>query len=84
MAERINFWHRLLFENVPKIKMPKTIGEYRKEPVYIHHITGRGEQKIIYEAPPYNRITEEMDMLFRYISEENEERAIVKSAIASL
>ena len=82
--ERVFFWHRLLFESVPKAKAPKSIGEYRNEPVYILHLTGRGEQEIIYEAPPCYRINEEMDMLFRYISEENEERSIVKSAIASL
>lgn len=77
-------WHHLLFDHAPLRRRPRIVGDYRREEIYVIHSNGRGEEELIYEAVPHERVKEEMDNLFLYICEDNERRAIIKSAVASL
>ena len=79
---RIKKWHSLLFSSLAGIK-PKSIGEYRKGPVYISKGNDR-DPEIIYEGLPVDRIVTEMERLISFINAENEKRPLVKSAIVSL
>ena len=78
---RIKGWHSLLFSSMAGIK-PKVIGDYRQGAVYISKGNGK-EAEIIYEGLPAERVDAEMERLISFINGENEEKPLVKSAVAS-
>ena len=83
--ERLNSWHRMLFENAAGIK-PKTIGGYRSTPEYIIKRHGR-EIEIVYAAVPQENVSSEMKKLLDFINDDaNDGRhnPIAMVAIASL
>lgn len=81
-AARIKGWHSLLFSSMAGSK-PKVIGAYRKGPVYISNGNGK-RSEIIYEGLPVESIDAQMERLISFINGYNEEKPLVKSAIASL
>jgi Fic family protein len=81
-SERIKKWHYLLFSSMAGLK-PKSIGEYRDNPVYISK-GNSSDPEIIYEGIPADRINTEMERLISFINAENEKRPLIKSAVASL
>lgn len=80
--QRIKMWHEKLFKNLADPK-PSNIGEYRKEAVYIRHISGKLDE-ITYEAIPFLDVPSEMNKLIYFIKNNHEYNALVKAAIASL
>ena len=83
--ERLNGWHRMLFENAAGLK-PKIIGDYRNSVEYILRRQGR-EIEIVYTAVPHERISAEMKELLSFINnEENRKKhnPIAMMSIAAL
>ncbi|MBP5161396.1 MAG: DUF4172 domain-containing protein [Spirochaetales bacterium] len=83
--ERLNSWHRMLFENAAGIK-PKIIGGYRSTPEYILRRQGRSIE-IIYTAVPQEKVPSEMERLIRFINDEenlNQHNPLAMVSIASL
>jgi len=74
-------WHTLLFLGMGVAFLPKCLGEYRKEGVYVID-RNKKEDRIIYEGLPFEEISEEMAKLFAFI-ESKEKPLLVKSAIVS-
>ncbi len=83
--ERLNGWHRMLFENAAGIK-PKRIGGYRTTPEYIIRRQGR-EIEIVYTAVPQEKVPSEMERLLDFINDDASaslHNPIAMASIASL
>lgn len=83
--ERLNGWHRMLFENASGIK-PKRIGGYRTTPEYIIRRQGR-EIEIVYTAVPQEKVPSEMERLLDFINDDASaslHNPIAMASIASL
>jgi Fic family protein len=83
--ERLNGWHRMLFENAAGIK-PKTIGGYRTTLEYIIRRQGR-EIEIVYTAVPQEKVPSEMERLLDFINDDASaslHNPIAMASIASL
>lgn len=82
--ERLLSWNKSLFEGKAKCCIPKTCGFFRNKPVYVVHHLPMGNDEILYEAVPSDLVEAEIIKLVNWINEDNEENALVKSAVAGL
>lgn len=76
--EMLGKWHKILFDGETHLE---NHGEYRahKEPVQI--VSNRyGETTVYFEAPPSERVYEEMDMFIRWFNKPSPEGAILGRA----
>jgi len=81
--ERLFSWHRALFPEGRTDFKKTTIGGWRKGPVYV--VSGQmGKEKIHFEAPPANRVSDEMESFLKWINEERAMDLVLKAAIAHL
>ena len=81
-VERLFYWHKLLFDGVPKAVSPKHVGAFRTGPVYIIRQTHR-DTEILYEGVPAQIVDQEIEKLLEYINSDTEPNALIRSAVAS-
>ena len=81
-SERILEWHSLLLRNLKGSKV-RTIGSYRKHPVYVVQSTGMFTSKVLYEAVPYSNVRKDMEKLLRFMGDESIE-SIIRTAISAI
>ncbi len=82
--DRLLSWHKRLFQSVPPGLVPKHVGVWRTEPVYVMHHGGLGNGETLYEGVPASRVPTEVALLIAWIDGQNEKRPLIKSALASL
>ena len=80
--ERLNGWHRMLFESAAGIK-PKVIGGYRSSPEYILRRQGR-DIEIVYTAVPHEKVPSEMGRLLQFINDEKKQKQHNPIALVSI
>jgi len=81
--ERLFGWHRDLFPEKQIILRKITIGKWRKGPVYVVS-EQMGKEKIHFEAPPAERVDNEMQTFLNWINEEHSIDLVLKAALAHL
>ena len=83
--ERLFNWHAALFPTGRSGITPITVATYRSgdEPMCV--VSGAmGKERIHYEAPPSNKVAEEMSRFLQWFNEENAIDNLLKAAIAHL
>lgn len=81
-AERLFYWHGLLFPNVSRTGK-FTVADWRKGGMQV--VSGRyGSETVHYEAPPANDVPSQMFMFLNWFNKANNCTPLLKSAIAHL
>ncbi len=81
--ERLFGWHAQLFPSGLSEGRKIITGNWRNSPVYV--VSGRlGKEVVHFEAPPAQRVDEEIDRLLAFVNEDDSVDPFVKAAIAHL
>ncbi len=83
--QRLFNWHAALFPTGRSGMTPITVGAYRSgdEPMLV--VSGAmGKEKIHYEAPPSDRVADEMRLLLQWLNAESTIDPLLKAGIAHL
>lgn len=80
--ERLHGWHNALFPTGYSGMRKIDVAQYRTEEMFVVSGNGRNE-KIHYEAPPYNTLDDAMSRFFTYVNT-SKDNPYIKSAIAHL
>ena len=79
--ERLFGWHSQLFPNGMSGGVRISVGCWRKSEMYV--VSGSmGKEVIHYEAPPADRIEQEMEVFFKFINENSDGNPLIKAAVA--
>lgn len=76
------YWHKLLFEGLPKANRPEHVGQFRKGNIYVRSYDGKFNETVKYEAVPGSEVEKEISIFIEKMSALNGE-PIILSAIAS-
>ena len=81
--ERLFIWHTALF-SAESDKYQKTkVGAWRRGPVQV--VSGRMYKETVhFEAPPFERVDQEMNLFLKWLNDEKSIDLVLKSAIAHL
>ena len=84
-AERLHGWHRELFSSPPRHDI--TVGRWRDDRLGRMRVVSRsptGQTVVHFEAPPADRLDDEMDRFLEWFNQPEDEPDLIKAAIAHL
>jgi len=55
-ASLLLYWHRLLFEGLPKANRPEHVGQFRKGNIHVRVYDGKFNETVKYEAVPGSEV----------------------------
>ncbi|MBI3236156.1 MAG: Fic family protein [Chlamydiales bacterium] len=81
--ERLFSWHAALFPTGYSYRKKISVGTWRLGPADV--VSGPlGKEKVHFEALPFDRVDQEMDLFFHWINEESSLDLVLKAALAHL